>query len=230
MTPDPLFSFQLPRGLLKAMALFQHEERAPIACASFEIRQTGNRHEITIVSTDGRRLATYQTEISQDTLWGVLPDHAQITVDLSGCARLPKVEGETGDLVTVEVFERHVEFAAGAIRYTARRLESGDGSVQFPNWRGVIPTRPPESVTQIAVNHELLADFGRAAKWIMPEDSSIALRTFGDGQPIAIILPAHREFFGILMPLKFADPATVPEWLRDMTASKSTATPAKEAA
>ena len=224
MNTDALYSFQLARGLLKALSLFQSEDRPALACAQFEIRANGMRHELTIVTTDGRRLASYQTEISQDTLWGELPAHEEILVDLEGCRKLPKVDGPTGDQITVEVYPKHVEFCAETMRYTARRLEQDDGSIKFPAWRAVIPAREPESTTQVAVNFDLLADFGKAAKWIGARETPlIALRSFGEDAPIAVMLPTHREFFGIIMPIKFENPETVPDWLRpagDVTRQK----------
>ena len=223
MTTDALYSFHLPRGLLRAIALFQSKDRPTLACASIEIRANGMRHEIQITATDGRRLATHQMEICNTTLWGELPPAEQITADLSGCLKLPKVSGDFGDEIIVEVFAKHIEFAAESMRYHTRRLEQGDGSVQFPDWRQVIPARQPESVTQIAVNFELLADFGKAAKWLTQAETPIvALRTFGEEMPIAVIFPSHREFFGIIMPVKFENPETVPEWLRDTQAATTT--------
>jgi hypothetical protein len=218
MTADPLFSFQLPRLLLRAMALFQHDERAALKCASFEIRAHGKHHELTIVTCDGRRLATYQTEIAQDTLFGELPRKAQFVIDLVGCARLPKVEGVSGDQVTIEVFEKHIEIAADRIRYTAQRLES---EINYPSWRGIVPAGEPESLTQFAVNHELLADFGKVAKALSREGQNLALRSFGPDRPIAVLLPTHREFFGLIMPLKFENAEAVPEWLREALAAPS---------
>lgn len=214
MTTEPLYSFQLSRGLLKAIALFQADEDRPaLACSSFEIRKTaGNHHELTLCSIDGRRLASYQTEILEEMLWGELPDAAQIVVDLSGCNKLPKVTPV--DVVTCEVFPKHVEFVAGKLRYTTTRLETVEGGVRFPAWREVIPSKAPEQVDQIAVNHEMLSAFGKAAKLIVGERGyALALRTFGPGSPISVQFPSHREFFGIIMPLKSEHPEAFPAWL-----------------
>lgn len=216
MTTEALYAFRLPRGILRAIALFQSKDRPTLTCAQLEIRCNGMRHEIQITATDGRRLATHQSEITNESLWGELPKEDQIVADLSGCLKLPKVRDGIGDEITVEVFAKHIEFAADSLRYHTRRLEQGDGSIQFPAWRAVVPTRPPENVTQIAVNFELLADFGKAAKWLTDKEAPcVAMRTFGEGMPIAVIFPSHREFFGIIMPMKFENPETVPDWLRD---------------
>jgi hypothetical protein len=216
MTTEPLYSFQLARGLLKAMALFQADEDRPaLACASFEIRKTvGDHHELTLVTIDGRRLASYQSEILKETLWGELPDAEAFVVDLSGCAKLPKVK--IADFVTCEVFPAHVEFVADKLRYTTPRLDKVEGGSKFPNWRDIIPSRAPEQVDQIAVNHEMLADFRKAAKLIVGDKGyALALRTFGEGSPISVQFLNHREFYGIIMPLKSEHPQAFPEWLQE---------------
>lgn len=214
MTTEPLFSFLLPRGLLKSIALFQSDDasRPTLQCTSIEIRASGLRHDLTLAATDGRRLATYQCEIEQDTLFGELPASAKLLADFSGCSRLPKVEGPEGDRVTVEVHPKHVEFVADRIRYTAKRLEE---EVHFPEWRAIVPKGEAESLTQFAVNHDLLADFGKAAKWCVKGPPTLALRSFGEGRPIAVLFPEKREFFGLIMPMKFENPETVPQWLRE---------------
>lgn len=213
MNTDPLYSFQLSRGLLKALALFQADsDRPQLACTSFEIRLTaGEHHELTLVSVDGRRLATHQSEILQETLFGELPAAEQFVVDLSGCDKLPKC---APDVVTVEVFPKHVDFVAEKIRYTASRLDAT--GAKFPNWREVIPSRPPERVDQIAVNHELLGDFAKAAKLIEGSKGyGVILRTFGDGAPISVQFTNNRQFYGIIMPLKSEHPEAFPEWLKE---------------
>lgn len=214
MQTEPLFSFELSRGLLRAISLFQADtDRPTIACTSLEIAKTGKKHEVILAATDGRRLASYQTEILQDSLFGEMPSAEQLVVDLTGCRKLRKVADR--DNVTCEVFAKHVDFVAERMRYSARRLESGDGSINFPQWRSVVPSKKPESVTQISVNHELLADFGKAAKLITEKPAQLGLRTFGDGMPIAVYMLECREFFGLIMPLKFKNPESVPEWLQE---------------
>jgi hypothetical protein len=216
MSTEPVYSFQLSRGLLKALALFQADDDRPaLACTNFEIRKTVNEHhELTLVAVDGRRLATYQTEILQETLWGEMPSGDQLVVDLSGCAKLPKIK--IADFVTCEVFPAHVEFVAEKLRYTTQRLEKVEGGVRFPAWRDLIPARAPERVEQIAVNHELLADFGKAAKLIVGgKGYGLALRTYGEGSPISVQFLNCREFYGVIMPLKSEHPEAFPEWLKE---------------
>lgn len=216
MSTEPLYSFQLPRGLLKAMTLFQSsdETRFALVATSFEIvKAAGGHHQITLVSTDGRRLATYNAEILADTLWGELPDAAHIVVDLSGCKKLPKVTPV--DMVTCEVFEKRVEFVANSLRYTAERRDAMDGGSYFPEWRTIIPAGEPEKTNQIMVNHGLLFDFGKAAKLVLGDKgTALNLRTYGEDAAISVQFPDHREFYGLIMPLKSKNPEAVPDWMK----------------
>ena len=210
MSPDLEYSFTLPRLVLRALALFQaSSDRPSLACTSLELKRNGLRHTLTLCATNGRRLATYSTEISADTLFGKFPKVDHLVLDLTGTARLPKVP--EGDCITLEVYAKHVEIVADSLRYTSRRLEA---EVIYPSWRQVVPDCEAISLTQFAVNFELLADFGRCAKWLSEGSPSIALRSFGEGAPIAVLLPGCPEFFGIIMPLKFDAAAEIPDWLR----------------
>jgi hypothetical protein len=216
MSSDPLYSFQLPRGLLKAMALFQSDDetRLSLFCTCFEVAKTPSGHcNLTLISTDGRRLASYSTEILQETLFGEIPERDVLLLDLNGCAKLPKVA--PADCVTVEVFAKHADFIAEKLRYTATRIEAEHGA-QFPAWREVIPGGAPESIQQITISHELLADFGKAARLIVGEKGyGLALRTFGAERPITVQFPSHPQFFGIIMPLRSENAETLPGWVRE---------------
>lgn len=210
MSPDLEYSFRLPRLVLRALALFQATaDRPSLACTSLELKRNGLRHTLTLCATNGRRLATYSAEICADTLFGKFPKADHLVLDLTGTARLPKVPD--GDCITLEVYTKHVEIVADSLRYTSRRLET---EVVYPSWRQVIPAGEPMSLTQFAVNFELLADFGRCAKWLSEKCPSIALRSFGEGAAIAVLLPECPEFFGVIMPLKFDAAAEIPDWLR----------------
>lgn len=216
MSQDPIYSFQLPRGLLKAMALFQtsDETRLALFCTCFEVVKSPSGHaNVTLIATDGRRLASYTTEIMQETLFGEIPESDTLLLNLNGCAKLPKVS--PADCVTIEVFPKHADFIAESLRYTAARVEVELG-VQYPNWRGVIPVGETEKIQQITISHELLADFGKAARLIVGEKGfGIALRSFGEERPITVNYPGHAAFFGIIMPLKTEAIAALPDWIKD---------------
>ena len=224
MQVAPAYSFQLSRLLLRSLALFQGDKDRPAiasTCIEIQRRATGLAR-ITLVATDGRRLASYQGDIEQDTLFGEIPATDHFLVALDGIASLPKITGPYGDRVTVEVYEKSIDFVAESLRYTARRQEA---DVKFPDWRSIIPTTPPESLDQFAVNYELLADFGKTAKWLNPEVPSLGLRSFGPGRCIAVLLPKDDAFFGLIMPMVFDAALTVPEWLQ-FTQAEPAPTPA----
>lgn len=222
MSTDPIYSFQLPRGLLKAMALFQSDDetRLSLFCTCFEVVKSASGHcSLTLIATDGRRLASYATEILQETLFGEILERDLLLLDLNGCAKLPKVA--PADCVTIEVFPKHADFIAEKLRYTATRIEAEHGA-QYPAWRDVIPAGAPEKIEQITISHELLADFGKAARLIVGEKGyGLALRTFGDERPITVQFPSHAQFFGIIMPLRAENTETLPDWIKD--AQKETA-------
>lgn len=198
------------------MALFQtsDETRLSLFCTCFEVVKSPSGHcHLTLIATDGRRLASYSTEILQETLFGEIPERDTLLLDLNGCSKLPKVS--PADCVTIEVFEKHADFIAEKLRYTATRVEAEHG-VQFPAWREVLPAGSPENVQQITISHELLADFGKAARLIVGEKGyGIALRTFGDERPITVQFPSHAQFFGIIMPLRTENAETLPGWIKD---------------
>lgn len=227
---DPLYSFQLPRGLLKALALFQSndETRLALQCTCFEIRPgIGDNREATLVSCDGRRLASHRAEVLRDTVAGEMPEADTFVVDLKGCAKLPKISPI--DCVTVEVHAARVEFVADKIRYTARRVETPEVGIQFPNWRELIPARAPERVDQIAVSHSLLGDFGKAAKLTLGDKGyGLVLSTYGHGAPISVQFLNHREFFGIIMPLRTEHPEAFPTWLAEEKKKGAKTSPADQ--
>lgn len=210
MNIEPLYSFQLPRGLLRAIALFQADtDRPTLALTCIEIRATvGGHHDITLAATDGRRLVSYQTELLNEFLFGELPQDQTLLVDLTGCEKLPK--GEMSDDVTCEVFEREVGFVSESIRYTAKRWDKED--IQYPNWRSIIPASKPAPVPQVTVNFDLLADFGKAAK-LIDEGMALQIATLGDKLPVIVNIANHREFFGLIMPICREAADAIPDWM-----------------
>ena len=209
---DPLFSFEMPRGVLRAMALFQADEsRAALCAVSHEIvKKPSGHHEITLASTNGRVLATYNTEIIQDSLFGEMPDALQISCDLSGVKKLPK-NGEA-DRVTVAVFKAHVEFSSPPMKYTAKRIE---GENPFPAWRAIVPTSKPESPDFFACSSKLLGLFGAASKLIGDKLSAIAIQSMGNDRPLVIQLPDDAGFYGLLMPMKDVEWHDRPSWCEE---------------
>lgn len=199
MAPEPLYSFELERSLLAAMALFQSadETRFVLAATKFEIRRNGMRHELTLVATDGKRLATHCDEIAPVELTDEMPESQDLLLDLKGVKKLPKVKGETQ--VRVIVHEKHVVFACGKFRYEAKPVAD-----DFPNWRQVMPAIDPIPIADFPVNFQHLASFGAAAK-LITEKNSVVLHTFGNGAAIGVTFPRYRQFRGVVMPIRLDD-------------------------
>lgn len=208
---EPLYSFGIPRNVLLAIQIFQStdETRAVLNAAKFEIsRSVGPGHGLILVATDGRRLGVYDTEILPDSLLtGELPATDEFLIDLTGAKKLPKIKGD-GRLVSVAVFERHVEISAGKYTYRTAKIED-----KFPTWRQVLPTGELANTKEIAFNSKLLGAFGKAAT-MLTENETLQLGLRGKASAIVIQFPTDPEFTGVLMPVQLekeekAD-ATVP--------------------
>jgi hypothetical protein len=223
MSTEPLYSFELSRPLLEAMALFQSkdESRFILNSTQFEINTNGMRVELTLVSTDGRRLAVHRNEIASDNLITGLPESSEFSVDLRGVNKLPKIKGTAGRVVTVAVFEKHAEITSGKHTYKPKFICTPDGvegpASKFPNWRAILPPGNPQPAACFPVNFKLLADFGKAADLLNEKGSGVIARTYGDGGAISIEFTEYREFYGLLMPLKNEDRSDdKPEWVLDI--------------
>lgn len=211
ISTDPLFSFEISRGVLRAMALFQAgEDRAALHATSHEIiKQASGHHELTFAATNGRILASYNTEILSESLFGELPDELVMSCDLSGVRKLPKNGG--ADLVTVAVFPTHVEYSSGSLQYTAKRIE---GEHVFPAWRACIPTGKPEPAEFFVASAKYLNAFGAAAR-LISDKLAIAIQSYGQQRPIVIQIPHDTGFFGVLMPMKDVEWQERPDWLAE---------------
>ena len=200
ISADPLFTFTIARGTLVAFPLFQSSDstRGAICCTCFEFAKAPGGHcNLVLVATDGRALLTYTTEIINDDLFGELPESLALSVDISGVKKLPKKKGV--DQVDVAVFEKHVEFSAGALKYSAKRSED-----IFPNWRQIVQADALKATESISFNPEYVADFGTAAKLITGKPTiTVGLR--GADRIIEITSQHDRGFIGGLMPCKFDD-------------------------
>ena len=219
ISTDPLFSFEIPRGVLRAMALFQAGgDRAALCVTSHEIvKKASGHHELTFAATNGRILASYNTEILSESLFGEMPNELVMSCDLSGIKKLPKNGG--ADLVTVAVFPTHVEYSSGSLQYTAKRIE---GEHVFPAWRACIPTGKPEPAEFFVASAKYLKAFGDAAK-LISDDLAIAIQSYGKERPIIIQIPDDTGFFGVLMPMNDVEWQERPDWLIEKKSDAATA-------
>lgn len=200
MKPDPLYSFEIERSLLLALALFQSsdETRVVLNATKFELRAIGGKHELTLIATDGKRLATHTDEVLEVELTDEMPEHADLVLDLKGVKKLPKVKGDS--VVRVTVYEKHVVFSSGKFRYEATPVTQAP----FPDWRQCMPKGDPVPVADFPVNFGYLASFGQAAH-LITEKRSVVLHAFGEGNAIGITFPQYRQFRGVVMPIRLDD-------------------------
>lgn len=217
MQTDPIYSFEVPRCLLQAVALFQSEDetRFVLSTTKFEIRKFGdNRYELTLVATDGRRLAVHCDEIASDNLLTALPEGADFSIDLRAVGKLPKVKGEEGRLITCHVFERHAELTCGRYACKAKFVcgASGDPALMnFPAWKSVLPSTQSEPVKAFAFSSTLFDDFAKAGE-LLTASEAVIIHGYRGGECYSVQFPGYRQFFGVLMPVKLDTESTRPLW------------------
>lgn len=197
MKTDPLYSFELERSLLLALALFQSadETRVVLNATKFELRAIGGKHELTLIATDGKRLATHTDEVLEVELTDEMPERADMVLDLKGVKKLPKIKGDT--VVRVTVYEKHVVFSSGKFRYEATPFIAAP----FPEWRQAMPAGSQIPVADFPVNFAYLASFGQAAH-LITEKRHVVLHAFGEGAAIGVTFPQYRQFRGVVMPIR----------------------------
>lgn len=218
-TPPPKYAFQISLGELQALSLFQADEtRLNLARTLFEIVTLPSGHvELTAAATNGRSLLSYRREVMPSELFDQIPETDRFAVDLTECRALPKTKAP--DSVAVEVYATHVDFAAGSLRYTARREAQFDDG--FPPWRSVIPVSAPNPAA-FAVNSAYLRDFGKAAK-LIADTEILMLQPYGADRPISVQVSKNAGYYGIVMPCLVETWPECPEWLKPAPKSKQPA-------
>lgn len=207
---DPLYSFEIQRSVLTAMALFQSDDETRFVLNNTKFEIVGV--ELTLVATDGRRLAVHQDIILPDNLLSPPPDSASFCIDLCGVAKLPKVKGANGRMLIVNVFEKHAEITCDKYKFKADFCEQ-----EFPKWRQIIPTSDSKDVPEFNVNFELLASFGDAVKVLNKKSSGICIRSQGKDSALTIRFPGYRQFFGVLMPIRVEeDTSGQSDWVKHL--------------
>lgn len=211
MSTDPLYSFEIARPVLTAMALFQSDDENRFVLNNTQFEIVGN--DLTLAATDGRRLAVHHDIILGDNLLTPPPDSASFCIDLRGVAKLPKVKGEKGRMLIISAFEKHAEITCDKYKFKADFCEA-----PFPKWRPIIPLAEPVAVTHFNVNYELLSSFGDAAKILKKDDNGITIRSQGVDGALTITLTSYRQFFGVLMPIRVEEERAIgqQDWVKSM--------------
>lgn len=197
----PLFSFEIEPSVLLGMAAFQTDEPSRFVLCStlFEIRAGS----LNLIATDGRRLGLYATSIVPETLWGVLPEHLDFSIDLAPVAKLPKVKKLPS--VTIRVYAKHAEVQAD--RYSVKApFICCEGGEKFPAWRNCIPSDEPTATEKIGINIDLLSTFGDASKLFQlfrkTRAPEVELFMRGAGRAITVRMLSVPQFRGVIMPLR----------------------------
>jgi DNA polymerase-3 subunit beta len=157
------FSYKLQQGTLKdilqktSYAASTDESRAILNGSLMAFRD----NKLTVVSTDGRRLALVEQELD-------IPEDAEldIVVPTKTIAELIKTLGDEGE-ASIKTSATQVAFEFGSIFIISKLI---DGT--YPNYRQVIPSQCEE---RIAIDRETLHDAVRRVS-IMLDDQSASVK------------------------------------------------------
>lgn len=206
---------EITRNIIAALHGFLSQDgtRPAIMGIHFECREQG----VTLIATDGRRMACYfhETRIPLPTGETMI----RFTVDPGDALTLFKNPKVTWHVSTNEDGSE-VSFAISKdTRIVARNLESSPQK-QFPNWKSVIPTTEAQATCEFLFNPELMETFTKAAKLLASKRSLRIVKhaaheaVDGSNAPYSIFV-GNRSFYGLLMPMRgdYSDYAA-PSWCR----------------
>lgn len=212
--------FTIDIRILKGMKQFITKDVARYVLTGVSISVPENHeHKAIIAATDGRLIGLYNYHFT-DPIEGfgdiVLP------VDwlrFFGTTPSPKVQITTTDKTfTVE---------KNGVAYVGKLIEG-----TFPKWRGVIPTEPFKPIDCYSLNADYLNRFCVAWK-AMGQVNDRNMRLYGHQDslgPVSVFC-SDRQFYGVIMPVRYADHAKVPDWAKPPVVVVPTApTPAAPAA
>lgn len=150
---------ELARALKRtAYAQLSDASRPVLNGVLFQIK--GKEGAITLVATDGRRLARYSTGITTDV-------EGEFILPTEACGEVARMLGDTGEVNITLTESNAAAFAAGITFIT--KLVDGN----FPNCKQVIPSETKESVT--LNREEFIAAIQRAKVAVTDKDISVRL-------------------------------------------------------
>lgn len=215
MKTNPLYSFALPRSVLKALALFQSTDtsRYILNSTKFEISLTpAGDHRLQLIATNGRILGLYTTLIEIDKVLGELPAEAEFSIDLKGLGKLPaKASGQWGPrYVTLAIYDTYADLIAGEYVYQAKFVTGADGMKddrglplgRFPSWRGILPAESHGQIEHFAVHPDFVFQLVKVSSLLSKSNSGLVLRGHKGGDYYSVQVVGCPEFFGVLMPIK----------------------------
>ena len=161
--------------------------------------------KLTIVSTDGRRLALVEQEIEVPA-----DAHKDLIIPTKAVNELIKLLGDDG-MVKIQALPNMVAFDLGSVLVTSKLIEGS-----YPNFKQVIPSQCEERV--VIDRENLLAAIRRVALMTVDKNPSVTL-TFAKNQvQIVVVTPdvgEARESIPIKYTGKSITMAFNPEYLMD---------------
>ena len=126
-----------------------------------------------LVSTDSYRLSVRDLAGTS-----ILSEGQKVLVPSRALKELSRVVGDA-DEITLRLGERDVGFEVGLVKVTSRLIE-GD----FPNYRGLIPSNHPNTLT---VNRDALLDAVRRVRLLAQESTPVRLAMSSDGLELVAV-------------------------------------------
>jgi DNA polymerase-3 subunit beta len=126
--------------------------------------------EVTLVATDGRRLA-----LARMTVDTGFEERVSVVVPLKGLVQLQRAQAEEGAVLRIEVRESLVAFVLPSVEIQAQLVEG-----EFPDFRGVLPKDGDVPEAAVISREELSRAVQRATITAGDEGPTVELG-FGDG-------------------------------------------------
>lgn len=168
--PVSLASDQLAAALRQVVPAASSDESRPILTGVLLASEAGG---LRLVATDSYRLAVRDVPgIS------VLAEGQSVLVPSRALSELNRILGQ-GDQVLLRLGEREASFDVGPVRLATRLIE-GD----FPNYRGLIPSAHPNTLT---VARDDLLDALRRVKLLAREATPVRLEMSSDGLELVAV-------------------------------------------
>lgn len=156
------------------------------------------KDSITLVSTDGRRLAAIRIEPADfegEEADYIVPNEI-----------LKKIK------VSKRQFAVRLEFEEGRITIKTCEGDAFSGMLtegKFPDWRMVVPSGEVVKMDNLKIDSDLIADYGTAIKVLGLRGGAVSLTNRSGSILVTTGLP---NFFGVIMPMENSFSDAAPRW------------------
>ena len=191
--------------ILKGMSLFASRDETRIVITNICL-EIGREHSI-FIATDGRRLAVYRVPTCELELSGAVDGEwkapVNILLPVTNWARLPAKK--SFEKVAVSVHEKTLEYRRDGTTLSMKLTEGN-----YPNWRLIIPDKPPAPLPEFSFRAEYVADAGRFATIMGMKDKSVRVCGHGNELEAFSVFCQDPEFYCCVMPVRSSGPIAPP--------------------